>query len=84
MATTARVAEILHPEFDLEDRVRRLTMRLTLGIPAAAVDLAREAGAELLRGDYCALAKANLCDEASIAAAPDAVCSPASVATPTS
>ena len=72
VATTARVAEILHPELDLEDRVRRLTMRLTLGIPAAAVDLAREAGAELLRGDYCALAKANLCDEASIAAAPDA------------
>ncbi|WP_050631758.1 DEAD/DEAH box helicase [Bradyrhizobium viridifuturi] len=71
VATTARVAEILHPELDLEDRVRRLTMRLTLGIPAAAVDLAREAGAALLRGDYCALAKANLCDEASIAAAPD-------------
>jgi replicative superfamily II helicase len=72
VATTARVAEILHPELDLEDRVRRLTVRLTLGIPASAVDLAREAGAELLRGDYCALAKANLCDEASIAAAPDA------------
>lgn len=46
-------------------------MRLTLGVPAVA-DLAREAGAELLSGDYCALAKANLCDEASIATAPDA------------
>jgi helicase len=71
VATTARVAEILHPELDLEDRVRRLALRLTLGLPAAAVDLAREAGAELLRGDYCALAKANLTDEAAITAAPD-------------
>lgn len=70
--TTARVAEILHPELDLEDRIRRLTTRLTLGIPSAAVDLAREAGTTLLRGDYCALANANLCDEASIAAASDA------------
>jgi helicase len=71
VTTTARVAEILHPELDLEDRVRRLTMRLTLGIPPAAVDLAREVGAELLRGDYCALAKANFCDAASIEAAPE-------------
>jgi replicative superfamily II helicase len=71
VTTTARVAEILHPEPDLEDRVQRLTIRLTLGIPAAAVDLARELGAELLRGDYCALAKANLCDVDSIEAAPE-------------
>ncbi|WP_426434044.1 DEAD/DEAH box helicase [Bradyrhizobium genosp. P] len=71
VATTGRVAEILNPELDLEDRVGRLALRLTLGIPATAVDLAREAGAELLRGDYCALAKANLTDEAAITAAPN-------------
>jgi replicative superfamily II helicase len=71
LPTAARVAEILHPNLDLRDRVGRITIRLTFGIPSPAVDLAREAGTELLRGDYCALAKANLCDAAAIEAASD-------------
>jgi hypothetical protein len=54
--TAARVAEMLNPNLDLRDRVGRLTIRLTYGIPAIAVELAREAGSQLLRGDYCALA----------------------------
>ena len=53
LPTAARVAEILHPTLNLEDRIGRLAIRLTFGIPGPAVDLAREAGAELLRGDYC-------------------------------
>jgi len=55
LPTAARVAEILHPTLDLGDRVARLTIRLTYGIPSAAVELARELGSELLRGDYCRL-----------------------------
>ncbi len=60
----ARVAEILNPNLDLRDRVGRLTIRLTYGVPAAAVDLARECGSRLLRGDYCALVNAKLSDAA--------------------
>jgi helicase len=72
LPTAARVAEILHPDLDLRDRIGRLAIRLTFGIPSPAVDLARAAGAVLLRGDYCTLAKANLCDAAAIEAASDA------------
>jgi hypothetical protein len=71
VTTTARVAEILNPGLSLEDRVRRLTIRLTLGVPAAAVDLAREVGAELLRGEYCALVRGDLYNGASILGASD-------------
>ena len=48
-----------------------MTIRLTFGVPAAAVDLARETGSRLLRGDYCALADAGLCNAASIKSNPD-------------
>ena len=71
LPTAARVAEILHPDLDLGDRIGRLAIRLTLGIPAAIVDLARYAGADLLRGDYRRLAAAGLCEPAAIAAAPE-------------
>jgi helicase len=70
--TAARVAEILNPNLNLRDRVGRLTIRLTYGVPAAAVDLARECGSRLLRGDYCALVNAALCDAAAIETASDA------------
>jgi helicase len=72
LPTAARVAEILHPTLDLQDRVGRLTIRLTHGVPAIAVDLAREAGANLLRGNYCRLAKEGLCEPEAIAAADEA------------
>jgi helicase len=73
IATASRVAEYLYPELDLGQRVARLVARLTYGIPGAAVDLAREAGNELLRGDYCALAEANLGAPQAILVAADAV-----------
>ena len=57
---------------DLGDRVSRLTLRLTYGIPGAAVDLAREAGTDLLRGEYTRLAQQNLCEATAIQSAQDA------------
>jgi hypothetical protein len=72
LPTAARVAEILHPTLNLGDRVARLTVRLTVGIPGAGVDLAREAASTLLRGDYCRLAQAGLCEPTAVSAAADA------------
>lgn len=71
MPVAARVAEILHPTLDLGDRVGRLAIRLTYGVPGAAVDLAQFAGADLLRGDYCRLAAAQLSEPEQIGAATD-------------
>jgi helicase len=67
----ARVAEILNPTLDLGDRVARLTVRLTYGVPSAAADIAREGGAQLLRGDYCRLAAAGLSEPDGIEKATD-------------
>ncbi|GEC15440.1 DEAD/DEAH box helicase [Nitrobacter winogradskyi] len=72
VTTTAKVAQILHPDLDLGDRVGKLVLRLTHGIPGAATDLARECGSELLRGEYCALVNANVCEAEAIEAASDA------------
>ncbi|MBX4883849.1 DEAD/DEAH box helicase [Rhizobium bangladeshense] len=72
IGVAARVAEILHPELDLSERVQKLTVRLTYGVPGTAVDLAREAGANLTRGDYCALVEAGLEVAANIESAADA------------
>ena len=71
LPVTARVAEILHPALELGDRIGRLTMRLTYGVSAACVDLAREAGAEFLRGDYRRLEDADLLEPDRVAVAED-------------
>ncbi len=71
MPVAARVAEILHPTLDLGDRGERLAVRLTHGVPSAAVDLAKLGGADLLRGDYRRLAEARLCEPEQIAATTD-------------
>jgi helicase len=68
----ARVAEILHPTLDLGERVGRLVVRLTYGVPGTVADLAREAGADLLRGDYCALGQAGLGDPSVLATTDEA------------
>jgi replicative superfamily II helicase len=72
LPTTARVAELLHPDLELEKRVARLVTRLTYGASAAAADLARFAGGALLRGDYLRLAVAGLCEPESIETADEA------------
>lgn len=72
LPTVARIAEIMHPDLDLGERVSRLAVRLTLGVPAPVVELAQQAGADLLRGDYRRLVEAALCDADAIDAADDA------------
>lgn len=71
LPVAGRVAEILNPTLDLNDRVGRLTLRLTYGIPAVACDLAREIGTGFLRGDYTRLAARNFCEPDQIDAAMD-------------
>lgn len=73
LPTAARVAELLHPTLDLGERVGRLSIRLTHGVPAEAVDLARQTAAGLLRGDYVRLAAAGLCEPDGIDTAEDDV-----------
>jgi helicase len=71
LPVAARIAEIMHPTLDLGDRVSRLAIRLTYGVPAPAVDLARFAGADLLRGDYCRLTAKALVGSEQIGSASD-------------
>jgi replicative superfamily II helicase len=73
LGAAARVAELLHPDLVLGERVDRLNLRLTLGIPGSAVNLARHAGAELARGDYRRLDAAGLIAHEPIAGAADEV-----------
>jgi helicase len=60
IGTAGRIATMLHAGLELGGRIERLQVRLTLGIPGSVVDLGREAGQELSRGDYLALASAGL------------------------
>lgn len=76
LTAAARVAEILYPQLDLAERVNRLAIRLTYGVPPQAVDLARECGTALLRGDYRRLVEADLCDPSKIEAAAEEVLMP--------
>jgi helicase len=57
----ARVAEILHPDLVLGERVGRLLTRLEVGVSSAAVELAALAGSRLARGDYQQLLRAGRC-----------------------
>ena len=67
----ARVAELVVPGVDIAGRIERLLVRLTHGIPGATVDIARECGASLSRGDYLALAEAHLTEPERVVSAPD-------------
>lgn len=71
LPAAARVASYLHPGLELGDRVARLLVRLELGVPAGAVELARHAGANLTRGEYQRLLAAGLCDRESLESATD-------------
>jgi helicase len=68
----ARAAAIIHEGLDLQDRVNRLLVRLDLGIPGPAVNLARYAGRDLGRNDYRQLCNAGLTERDALAAADDA------------
>lgn len=71
LSAAARVAGILHPSLRLEDRLRRLLVRLDVGVPAVAVELASNAGDALGRGDYQRLVQAGLVSIGAIEVAPD-------------
>ena len=71
IGTAGRIGTMLHPGLELGARVERLQIRLTLGIPGGMVDLGREAGQALSRGDYLALAAAGLNSADRIMAASD-------------
>jgi replicative superfamily II helicase len=68
----ARAAELLHPGVDLQERTGCLLLRLDLGIPGPAVDLARYAGRDLDREDYRHLCDARLSERDALVAAEDA------------
>jgi len=72
LQTAARVAELLHADLNLQDRLGRLVVRLTYGVPPLAVELARVAGKGLQRGDYLRLVAAQLITADRIARASDA------------
>ncbi|MEW5961117.1 MAG: DEAD/DEAH box helicase, partial [Chloroflexota bacterium] len=73
LPVVAKVGELLHPNLNLGDRVQRLLFRLELGLPAAAVDLARYARDQLSRGDYLRLIKAGVGKVEALEAAGDEV-----------
>lgn len=72
LTTATRVAQLLHPALDLEERRGRLVVRLTHGVAGEVVALAQLAGTDLRRGDYRRLAAAGLCESGPIQAANDA------------
>lgn len=72
LGVVAKVAHELHPTLDLGDTVEKLNVRLVHGVSPAAVDLAREAGTRLERGDYRRLESAGLVDPDAALAAEDA------------
>lgn len=72
LPVVAHVAELIHPELKLSERVSRLLIRLELGVPGAIVELARHAGTTLTRSDYHDLLQAGLNTAEAIEAAADA------------
>lgn len=71
LPAAARIAELLHPTLKFQDRVGRLAVRLTHGIPGSIVELARYAGASLTRGNYVRLDAEGFSDPDSIIGASD-------------
>ena len=65
------IAELVHPELDLTERLERLRLRLQIGLPAELVPLAERMGDQLTRADYLALGAAGLADPVAAASASD-------------
>lgn len=66
-----RVAQLLHPALELEQRLAKLVLRLEIGIQGPAVDLARYAERNLDRADYRNLCNARMTDRDALVAAND-------------
>lgn len=71
LPVVANIAQVLHPDLDLGDRVKRLTTRLEIGISAKAMFVAEHIGATLSRPDYQRLIVAGLHDWEAIEKAGD-------------
>jgi helicase len=71
LPVVVRVVELLHPGTDLTRMQSQLFVRLEIGIPVEAVDLAARAGAAISRADYLTLDRAGLIDIDAIRAAAD-------------
>lgn len=71
LTTAVRVAQLLHPELDLEVRRARLVIRLTHGVASEVVALAQITGTDLQRGDYRRLVAAGLYESGTILRAKD-------------
>jgi len=61
LMTTARVAEILNPGLQLEERAGILFTRLEVGVPSKLFDLAKHVGTLFSRADYQQFLKADCC-----------------------
>jgi len=66
---TCGVAEILHPDLELTERLEILRLRLQIGLPANVIELAELMQDRFSRADYLALAQAGLGDVITAAAA---------------
>ena len=73
LGTVARVAEIIHPELQLEERVNKLFVRLEIGVPSTIYNLAKQIGSTFSRSDYHSLLRSNLSDVEDLKSAPDEV-----------
>jgi helicase len=71
LMATGKLANILHPTMDLEQRLSRLSIRLTLGVTEGIADLARHVGAALTRGDYAQLEASGFVTASAIQLASD-------------
>ena len=60
LPVVAKIAELVCPGLDLENRMGRLIARLELGLPASMVELGKVVGKTFTRGDYLALLKAGI------------------------
>ena len=72
----ARVAEVLHPNLTLGEKVRQLLIRLENGIPSALTEVAGAVGTRLGRADYLRLLRAGLTTVAAVREASDATLLP--------
>jgi len=66
LSVVADIAQVLHTDLNLGDRIEKLLVRLEIGIPSGIAQLAKYTGASLNRGDYQRLMGAGLSDLESI------------------
>jgi len=71
LPTIMQIAQLLYPELNFDDRRERLILRLDIGLPSKAIELAKYLKHKLSRADYINLIKANLIDIKQLENCPD-------------